>query len=40
MRGGSLTFGLGEGADVRATYVVRGPRGGSMVTAQLARRRS
>jgi UDP-N-acetylmuramoyl-tripeptide--D-alanyl-D-alanine ligase len=30
------TFGLEEGADVRATYVVRGPRGGSMVTAQLA----
>ncbi len=30
-----LTFGLGEGADVRATYVIRGPRGGSMVTAQL-----
>ena len=30
-----LTFGLGEGADARAAYVVRGPRGGSMVTAQL-----
>ena len=30
-----VTFGMGEGADVRATYVVRGPRGGSMVTAQL-----
>ncbi len=30
-----LTFGLGEGADARATYMVRGPRGGSMVTAQL-----
>ncbi len=30
-----LTFGLGEGADVRATYVVRGPKGGSLVTAQL-----
>jgi UDP-N-acetylmuramoyl-tripeptide--D-alanyl-D-alanine ligase len=30
-----VTFGLGEGADVRATYAVRGPRGGSMVTAQL-----
>jgi len=30
-----LTFGLGEGADVRASYVVRGPRGGSLVTAQL-----
>ncbi|HYI64840.1 MAG TPA: UDP-N-acetylmuramoyl-tripeptide--D-alanyl-D-alanine ligase [Allosphingosinicella sp.] len=30
-----VTFGMGEGADARATYVVRGPRGGSMVTAQL-----
>ncbi|MEA3029700.1 MAG: UDP-N-acetylmuramoyl-tripeptide--D-alanyl-D-alanine ligase [Sphingomonadales bacterium] len=30
-----LTFGLSEEADVRASYVVRGPRGGSMVTAQL-----
>ncbi len=30
-----VTFGLGDAADVRATYVVRGPRGGSMVTAQL-----
>jgi UDP-N-acetylmuramoyl-tripeptide--D-alanyl-D-alanine ligase len=30
-----LTFGLGEEADARASYVVRGPRGGSMVTAQL-----
>ena len=30
-----VTFGLDEGADVRASYVVRGPRGGSMVTAQL-----
>jgi len=30
-----LTFGTGEGADARAAYVVRGPRGGSMVTAQL-----
>jgi UDP-N-acetylmuramoyl-tripeptide--D-alanyl-D-alanine ligase len=30
-----LTFGLGEGADVHASYVVRGPRGGSMVTAKL-----
>jgi UDP-N-acetylmuramoyl-tripeptide--D-alanyl-D-alanine ligase len=29
------TFGMGEGADARATYIVRGPRGGSMVTAQL-----
>jgi UDP-N-acetylmuramoyl-tripeptide--D-alanyl-D-alanine ligase len=30
-----VTFGLDEGADVRASYVVRGPRGGSMVTARL-----
>ena len=30
-----LTFGLGEEADVHASYVVRGPRGGSMVTAKL-----
>src|SRR6185436_12226546 len=30
-----LTFGLGEGADVRAAYVVRGPQGGSMATATL-----
>jgi len=30
-----VSFGLEEGADVRATYVVRGPKGGSMVTAQL-----
>ncbi len=30
-----VSFGLGEGADARASYVVRGPRGGSMVTAQL-----
>ena len=30
-----LTFGLGEGADVRAAYVVRGSRGGSMATATL-----
>ena len=30
-----VTFGLGEGADVRAAYVVRGPSGGSLVTAQL-----
>jgi UDP-N-acetylmuramoyl-tripeptide--D-alanyl-D-alanine ligase len=30
-----VTFGLEEGADVHAAYVVRGPRGGSMVTAQL-----
>jgi UDP-N-acetylmuramoyl-tripeptide--D-alanyl-D-alanine ligase len=30
-----LSFGMGEGADVHASYVVRGPRGGSMVTATL-----
>ena len=30
-----VTFGLEEGADVRASYVIRGPRGGSMVTAAL-----
>ena len=30
-----LTFGLGEGADVRAAYVVRGPKGGTMATATL-----
>jgi UDP-N-acetylmuramoyl-tripeptide--D-alanyl-D-alanine ligase len=30
-----LTFGLDEAADVHASYVVRGPRGGSMVTALL-----
>jgi UDP-N-acetylmuramoyl-tripeptide--D-alanyl-D-alanine ligase len=30
-----VTFGLGEGGDVRATYVVRAPRGGSLITAQL-----
>jgi UDP-N-acetylmuramoyl-tripeptide--D-alanyl-D-alanine ligase len=30
-----LTFGLGDGADVHPSYVVHGPRGGSMVTAQL-----
>jgi UDP-N-acetylmuramoyl-tripeptide--D-alanyl-D-alanine ligase len=30
-----VTFGLGEGADVRATYVVKAPGGGSMVTASL-----
>jgi UDP-N-acetylmuramoyl-tripeptide--D-alanyl-D-alanine ligase len=29
------TFGTSEEADARATYIVRGPRGGSMVTAQL-----
>jgi UDP-N-acetylmuramoyl-tripeptide--D-alanyl-D-alanine ligase len=30
-----LTFGLGEGADVRATYVIRGARGGTMMTVTL-----
>jgi UDP-N-acetylmuramoyl-tripeptide--D-alanyl-D-alanine ligase len=30
-----LTFGLGEGADVRANYALTAPRGGSMVTAAL-----
>ncbi len=30
-----LTFGLGEGADVRATYVVRAPNGGTMATVTL-----
>ena len=30
-----VTFGMAEGADVRAVYVMRGPKGGSMVTAQL-----
>jgi len=30
-----LTFGIGEGADVRAAYIVRGPRGGTMATATL-----
>ncbi len=30
-----VTFGLEEGADVRAAYVVRAPRGGSLVTANL-----
>ena len=30
-----LTFGMDEEADVHASYVVRGPRGGSMVTAHL-----
>ncbi|HTU10494.1 MAG TPA: UDP-N-acetylmuramoyl-tripeptide--D-alanyl-D-alanine ligase [Allosphingosinicella sp.] len=30
-----VTFGHGEGADVRASYVVRGPKGGSLITAQL-----
>ena len=31
-----LTFGLGEGADIRATYAVRARGGGTMVTASLA----
>jgi UDP-N-acetylmuramoyl-tripeptide--D-alanyl-D-alanine ligase len=30
-----LTFGLDEAADVQASYVMRGPRGGSLVTARL-----
>jgi UDP-N-acetylmuramoyl-tripeptide--D-alanyl-D-alanine ligase len=30
-----LTFGLDEAADVHPSYAMRGPRGGSMVTAQL-----
>ena len=30
-----LTFGLGEGADVRASYVLRAPKGGTMMTAHL-----
>ena len=30
-----VTFGLDEGADVRAGYVVRGPKGGTMATAIL-----
>lgn len=30
-----VTFGQGEGADVRANYVVRSPKGGSMITATL-----
>jgi UDP-N-acetylmuramoyl-tripeptide--D-alanyl-D-alanine ligase len=30
-----LTFGFGEGADIRATYAIRAPAGGTMVTAQL-----
>lgn len=33
--GRTLTFGLGEGADVRAIYALAAPRGGSMVTAAL-----
>ncbi len=31
-----LTFGQGAGADVRASYVLRAPKGGSMVTAVFA----
>ena len=30
-----LTFGQGEGADVRATYVIRAAKGGTMMTANL-----
>ena len=30
-----LTFGLGEGADVRATYFVKAPQGGTMATVSL-----
>ncbi len=30
-----VTFGLGEGADVRATYVVKAPQGGTMATVTL-----
>ncbi|HEX8642416.1 MAG TPA: UDP-N-acetylmuramoyl-tripeptide--D-alanyl-D-alanine ligase [Allosphingosinicella sp.] len=30
-----VTFGFGEGADIRATYAVRAPGGGTMVTASL-----
>jgi UDP-N-acetylmuramoyl-tripeptide--D-alanyl-D-alanine ligase len=30
-----VTFGFGDGADIRATYAVRAPRGGTMVTASL-----
>ena len=30
-----LTFGLGDGADVHANYVVRGPQGGTMATVSL-----
>jgi UDP-N-acetylmuramoyl-tripeptide--D-alanyl-D-alanine ligase len=30
-----LTFGAGDGADVRAGYIVRGPKGGTMATASL-----
>ena len=30
-----LTFGLGEGADIRATYVIKGAKGGTMMTATL-----
>ncbi|MGZ8997654.1 MAG: UDP-N-acetylmuramoyl-tripeptide--D-alanyl-D-alanine ligase [Allosphingosinicella sp.] len=30
-----LTFGVGEGADIRATYVIKGAKGGTMMTATL-----
>ncbi len=30
-----LTFGLGEGADIRATYLIKGAKGGTMMTANL-----
>jgi UDP-N-acetylmuramoyl-tripeptide--D-alanyl-D-alanine ligase len=30
-----VTFGFGEGADIRATYAIRSPNGGTMVTASL-----
>ncbi|HET9427680.1 MAG TPA: UDP-N-acetylmuramoyl-tripeptide--D-alanyl-D-alanine ligase [Allosphingosinicella sp.] len=30
-----LTFGMGDGADVRATYVIRATKGGTMMTATL-----
>jgi UDP-N-acetylmuramoyl-tripeptide--D-alanyl-D-alanine ligase len=33
-----VTFGLGDGADVRATYAIRSPNGGTMVTASLGDR--
>jgi UDP-N-acetylmuramoyl-tripeptide--D-alanyl-D-alanine ligase len=33
-----VTFGLGDGADVRATYAIRSPSGGTMVTASLGER--
>jgi UDP-N-acetylmuramoyl-tripeptide--D-alanyl-D-alanine ligase len=31
-----LTFGFGDGADIRATYAIRAPGGGTLVTATLA----